>query len=290
MKMTAFINMPLMCVEIRNDIKGEGREYINSPEYPARQLYDALLHYMSQHGFYVALDRDVKKKYPSIAGSYHEGGFGDLRFRSRYGPGKSEVQFYQDIVFENPHGGYYDFDKDRKCPYLIWKRFQVTVNQFLQFFEAHGISCEVKKKYSGADYIVETLVQSCHHSPKEWFSLSDIDGINLESCDYGRNGIDRDGQELINGCLRYCRDRNGYLQRGRCYHDLNMNWMLLTADGQVFVKSCWELFTLQDSDSRGRLKEGSAPENIRLKKEQLKVASDKDLLRELKRRGYRFAV
>lgn len=71
-----------------------------------------ILNMLKDEGFDVHHDESVSK---IIRRNYIEGIRRDLKFKAQRFPAGFEIVFYQDIVHENPHGGFYDFDKRQKC-------------------------------------------------------------------------------------------------------------------------------------------------------------------------------
>lgn len=70
-----------------------------------------ILNMLKDEGFDVHHDESVSK---IIRRNYIEGIRRDLKFKAQRFPAGFEIVFYQDIVHENPHGGFYDFDKAAK--------------------------------------------------------------------------------------------------------------------------------------------------------------------------------
>ena len=84
-----------------------------------------ILNMLKDEGFDVHHDESVSK---IIRRNYIEGIRRDLKFKAQRFPAGFEIVFYQDIVHENPHGGFYDFDKRQKMPYLIGLQYEKYMN------------------------------------------------------------------------------------------------------------------------------------------------------------------
>lgn len=249
---------------------------------PHWENFKALMCFLGSIGFYVSEDKEMKKKFPSLSETNRVGGFDDLRFKAQYAPNIFKIEFYQDVFHENPHGGFYDFDKYGKMPYLIQKRYDWTMEKLLNYFEKCGYSIEFgRNTCKGAAFIVNDYIRSWHHPQENWFFLKAVDG---QTAEYVIQGTDRDGNTLRNGETKYFRDWSGYLLRGRVYHNINNMWWVLLADGQVRNVACFDLFDLKETDFRGRRKKHRPPKEYVERKEQLSLCSVKELERELKRR------
>lgn len=255
---------------------------------PHWENFKDMLRFLGSIGFYVGEDKEIKTKYPALNDSRRAGGFGNLRYKAEFYPNNFKIEFYQDVYHENPCGGYYDFDKYKKMPYLIQKRYDWTQEKLINYFEKQGFSVEYRENTcTGEAFIINDYVKSFNHPQEKWFSLSDIEG---ETTKYEYNGKDRDGNLLHNGEIKYFRDWNGYLYRGKIYHNINNMWWVLLPDGIVKNEASYELFDLMESDFLGRQKTHYPPKEYVERKKQLALCSTKELENELKRRkrGYRW--
>lgn len=249
---------------------------------PHWENFKDLMLFLGSIGFYVSEDKEIKKNFPSLNETHRAGGFDDLRFKAQYAPIRFEIEFYQDVFHVNSHGGFYDFDKYKKMPYLIQKRYDWTLEKLLEYFEKCGYSIEFPENTCKGDaFIIRDYIRSRHHPQENWFSLKAVDG---QTAEHEMNGTDRDGKILRNGETKYFRDRSGYLLRGKAYHNINNMWWVLLADGQVKNVACFDLFDLKETDFRGRWKEHRPPQKYVERKKQLSLCSVKELERELKRR------
>lgn len=192
------------------------------------KVFRKMLDFLGQHGFYVCKDKEIVKNFPSLSKYRYEGGFGELRFKAEYHENRCKIEFYQNVNVVNQNGGFYDFDKLEKMPYLIKLRFEWIKKHLIDFFTQY-FNQSVKIKYYdeptlAVDKIKERWVNSCHHRIKDMnFNLSDFDGKEqLEYPSYGHIGAD--GKKLCNGDIKYFYDRSGHLCRGKIYEDINDNW------------------------------------------------------------------
>lgn len=249
---------------------------------PHWENFKDLMRFLGTIGFYVGEDKEIKKNFHYLNKTHRAGGFGDLRFKASYGGNIFEIEFFQDVFHENPCGGFYDFDKYEKMPYLIQKRYDWTLDKLLKYFEKCGFSVEFQQNTcKGEAFIINDYIRSWHHPQKAWFSLKDVEG---QTAKYEYNGKDRDGNILHNGEIKYFRNWDGYLMRGKVYHNINNMWWVLLVDGQVRNKACFELFDLKETDFIGRRKTHRPPQEYIERKRQLSLCSTKELENELKRR------
>ncbi|HCT63881.1 MAG TPA: hypothetical protein DIC60_01150 [Lachnospiraceae bacterium] len=238
--------------------------------------------FLGSIGFYVGEDKRIKKQYPILLKDHKEGRYADLKFKAEWHPNVFYIEFYQDVSYENPNGGYYDFNKRKKMPYLIGKQYDITQKKLVQFFKSKGFSIEFRpNSKKGKDFIIEDYIRSCHRPQKQWFDLAEIEG---ETSEYSYNNQDRDKKTIYNGDIKYFRDWSGYLMRGKVYHNINNMWWVLLPCGTVNNVAGFALFDRSPADVLGRLKRHNPPKEYVERKKQLSLCNEKELINELKRR------
>lgn len=244
-----------------------------------------ILNVLKDEGFEMESDKTVSR---IIRKDYIVGRRKDLQFRAHKFPNGFEIIFFQDIIHENPNGGFYDFHKRSKMPYLIGLQYEKYMKKCVEKLKT---LVEVKdnsriKTKMAEDYIKASYVESCHYPQTDMnFDLHALDGLVHE----GMYGLDRDKKEIHNGDIKYFRNKwDGYVYRGRVYYDLNMNWFVILNKTEVDVVSCWELFDPGPEDNLHRKKDpehSTAAKEYRNHMNKLAQESTKDLIIELKRRG-----
>ena len=111
---------------------------ISQKSYSHYELFDETMRFLGSIAFYVGEDNEIKKNYPILSKDRRQGRYGDLEFKASRYPAGFEICFYQNVVFENKYGGFYDFDKRKKMPYLIEKQFALTIKKLSEFFLSKG--------------------------------------------------------------------------------------------------------------------------------------------------------
>ncbi|MDD3394877.1 MAG: hypothetical protein PHG19_09590 [Anaerotignum sp.] len=240
------------------------------------------MRFMGSIGFYVGEDKHIKKRYPIDSKNHREGRYAHLEFKAEWHPNLFEIAFFQNVQYENLNGGYWDFEKRSKMPYLIGKTYEVVYKKLIRFFEGKGYDIKfLVNQKRGKDFIIEDYIRSCHHPQKERFDLSEIEGETVESY----NNQDRDRNTVYNGETKYFRDWwNGYLMRGKVYHNINNMWWVLLPCGGIRNIASFQLFNLSDTDKWGRLKTHNPPAEYVERRKQLSFYSEKELKNELRRR------
>ena len=238
-----------------------------------------LFNLLRQNGFEITNSTEVAK----IIRKYHYvGSKDDLKFKAERYPNGFKLEFYQEINVVNSHGGYYDFDKFQKMPYLIKKKFQHTVNIITEFLSQFAENKTAPIRKTAEDKIKYSYVTSCHKPQLDMnFNLSDLNGT---TCEIDYNSKDRNGNTIYNGDFKYFRNYNGYLQAGIVYHDLNNMWFVMLNDSEIAKVANFNLFDLSDDEPRCRVKRHNPPESYVTKRKVLSQCSVKELKNELKRR------
>lgn len=225
---------------------------------PHYQLFIDTMNELRTLGFRVSKDKDVSK---FIRKDYYSGSYNGLHFKANRYPAGFVIEFYQNIVHDNPHSGYYDFGRYRKMPYLQKLLFRKTINKLRMFLESRNVVDETEPLLrTSEEKIKYDFVKSCHHKQSDMnFNLSDLNGMTSD--DY--NNKDRDKKTLYNGQIKYFRDYNGYLMRGTVYHNINNMWWVIINKHQYTNIASFELFDLTDNDKRGRLAIPKIPQERR---------------------------
>jgi hypothetical protein len=246
------------------------------------KMLDELIRFMRKRKFSIKHDASVHK---CIRKDHWVGVKGELRFVLHRYPRGFSFKFYQEVVTVNRHGGRYDFDKFKKAPYLIRLSWINETNKMSAFLESLGIENCTGKTYSLAeDKIKAHFVDSWHHPQKDMnFALKDLNGT---TCEGTYNNTDRDKKTIYNGEVKYFRDYRGRLCRGIVYHNINNMWWVILNKFNYTNEADFSLFDPADDDFKIRRKvRDKKPKEYIEKVESLSKLSNKELLRELKKRN-----
>lgn len=246
--------------------------------------FHRMLNMLRGEGFDIIPDKKVAK---IIRKDYFRGRHGELEAIAHKYPNGFEITFFQNVNFENPNGGEYDFDKFKKMPYVTKLRYMKYMRKIVGFLN-YMVDLEDDSRYShklAEDRIKENYVRSCHKPQTDMnFRLSDIDGQTTEM---SYNGTDRDKKTIYNGEIKYFRGYDGRIRRGRVYQNLNMMWYVIINKYEYANVAAWELFDLAPDDYLGRQKKPKVPESYQKRRKAISDTKSKELINELKRRGIR---
>lgn len=268
----------------------------NSEENTMRDMHDTkwshygvlhrLLNYMRNRDWEIESDISTDK---IIRQNYWIGKKGDLECCVHRYPRGFEFEFFQNVVFDNPNGGRFDFDKYRKMPYLVRLSFLNETRRMIEFLE-NVVPALTTVNYTlgiktAEQFIKEKYVNSLHKQQKDvdCFELEDLNG---KTCDeYIRYAYDRDGKIIRNGDIKYFRDFSGYLARCKVYHNINNMWWCILNDTTVTNEAAFNLFDATTADFTVRRKHRKeVPEKYQKKRKIFSECSYKELVRELRRR------
>ncbi|GAV11465.1 hypothetical protein [Paenibacillus sp. NAIST15-1] len=183
---------------------------------------------LKSRGFTIANDTDVSK---IIRRNYFIGYKGDLKFYSRKYPAGFEIEFYQEVNYENRNGGRYDSNKYKKMPYLIKKQFELEKRKIICLLKENGYQDKSKEKRKNAH---EQVMLHINDPDRHWSSE--------KIPDY--NALDKDKRRINNGDVKYFRDYKGVLQRGTVYHNINNMWWVVINKNEYSNIACFYLFDL----------------------------------------------
>lgn len=263
----------------------------NGPDwYRQRFHHYALLHrvfnMLRNEGFEIEKDKNVHKV---IRKNYFVGRRGDLQLHAERYPRGFKIEFFQNVSFENPNGGRYDFEKFQKMPYLIRLQYIKYMNKIVYIVNHLEDLAPDQSRLNpklAEEWIKARYVEEWHHEQKDMnFNLTDTDGEEQPLY----NGLDRDKKVLRNGDIKYFRHWNGYLYRGRVYHNINNMWWVIVDKYTVRNIAAFDLFDLTPEDNLHRMKDPTRSEGYKKYMshlEKLEAEKTKDLVIELKRRGY----
>lgn len=270
---------------------GEKHDWSERNKWSHYVILHKLLNFMKSRGWHIEHDKETHR---CIRQDYWNGKKKDLEFRLHRYPKGFLFNFFQNIVYENPHGGRHDFDKFEKMPYLIKLMYLNETRHMKAFLEGLGINNLVDvtptKYRSAEEKIKHDYVECWHHPQKDMnFSLSDLDGT---TCEYGFNNTDRDGKTIYNGQVKYFRHYwHGRLMRGKVYHNINNMWWVILNDYEYTNVAAFQLFDATPEDFMlRRKKDVKRPKEYSLMREQISAAKTKELINELRRRGIKVAV
>lgn len=213
-------------------------------------LYCAALHAMRQKGAEVGKDPRIEKDARILSRFHGYGNWHGLEFKSEIHMSNFTLEFFQNVTpSENRNGGYYDFDKYKKFPYLLKIRLKVAIRTLIEVISP---LCDATITFTDApensvEYLLKSYSESCHKNSVK--TLEDVQA-SMHDYDLSQNNNDRDKKKIKCGELKYFYDYDGYLHRGIVYHNLNNMWWIIENDTEISNKASFELFDRTDEPIR----------------------------------------
>lgn len=199
---------------------------------------DVIAH-LTARGFTMYTDDTIS---PLIRDNYRSGKKGLLECDTEVMGCYFSVEFYQNVVTENRHGGKYDFDKLAKMPYLIRQQFWVEFDHIKTMLQAkHGITLEKQARLTGQAFIDDQVADLAKF--QGWTTPRAIEAYNARSA--------------IEGVLIQQEDKVFFRDKGRwmtgiAHHNINNMWWVLLPSGEVRNHGSFHLWTITPPNLRGR--------------------------------------
>lgn len=215
--------------------------------YPTREeedwvRYNAACSVLEINGFGFHQDPRYRDGYwKSLRRTHHAGSKGDVHFASEVYNAGFSFEFYEDVPRDNKNGGRYSFDKMGQASYLWRKRVELIHTKLANALLTMGFEDHTDPVLDGAH--LEVMERRRQHM--DWHSK------HYESPPSPYNSKDQDGVLMKGGETRYFYTRNGRLQRGRVYRDLNNVWPIVMNRNEWTCQATFELFTY-DPDKHPR--------------------------------------
>ena len=226
-----------------------------------------VLGHMVGRGYVAERDPATERHYPTLSGTRWLARKGELRAIAEQGGRHFKIEFYQELHVDNPNGGRYDFDKFNRMHRTMQLECVVEVAAVCRKLRALGYSHS--KPAIGTDPSL-LAIRDAICPPCRWGTLDNFNAQwNFES-DWKR-GVhrferdetgwpsakatghhrDRDGVPIVNGDVRYIRQR-GRLARGVVHPNMNGMWFV----GDFAYVSSRDLFYCDPSHERRRFVAG----------------------------------
>ncbi|MGQ3018756.1 hypothetical protein [Phenylobacterium sp.] len=218
------------------------------------EIFNRTLDVLAARGFTVEPSGRVGARYPSIAKYYRSISrvtpHGLLEGEAQIYPVGIGIEFFQDVVATNPNGGKYDFDRVSKMPYLIRKRFEGALTAVAAHLREQGFAdgsrtaratpaitlghrllwCESGERLAEAACSAAALAYFNQIWGGTRFARDESGWPAASELRWWRP-VDRDGQPIWHGQIRWARSPQGYWRRGRVYGGINGMWLFVFGPG-----------------------------------------------------------
>lgn len=259
-----------------------------------KELFRSVMGALRRHGFKVEKDPRIEKDYKSLSRRHRQISkhtpHGTLYVSAEYYPAGLRLEGWQTVVFDNPNGGRYDFNKLAKMPYQIRLTWLKVLRIVQRVLVCNGAETKPQKPKWEDDPL--GAFNAAWTSTR--FKRGD-DGWPAESELKSWRQIDADGIPLRQGDYRYVIGHNCRWWRVRVYGGINGMWIGVSGAGITNCNassyhSCVDAKRLRRRD----VKESTVQQRLKNKIVEAINAGQfrkaESLTRELKARGVNFQV
>lgn len=179
--------------------------------------------------------------YESLWGSYRWGHSDRLCYELKmYPAGFSIDLFYHDAREEKRTGdGRYDNNKLKRMTYHERLELKKSFKTLSLLIEKEGvIYAESKVERKGWDFIDFKINKD---PDRHW---GHAESYHNEEYHKRHNARDKDKKLLLNGQTKWFRNRKGFLQYGKVYHNINNLWWCLLPSGEIRNHGCFHYFDI----------------------------------------------
>lgn len=192
---------------------------------PHYDLWFKINNYFRRRGFLVSKDPYFEKEYKLISKDRRYGIKNFLEYKSDRHCSGFKFEFFQNVNYENSNGGYYDFNKYNKMPYMIKLSYRNEILRLAKYLESINIPFIIEKKLSDIENIIDNNNQNLHvHGPIS--CLEDIQK-SLTGYDLNSNSNDKNNKKIIGGDMKCFYDYRKKIAIGKAYHNINNMWWVI---------------------------------------------------------------
>lgn len=164
-----------------------------------------------------------------------------------------EFKMWQDVTqSENPNGGQYDFDKEKRMPYVLRLEMERTRRRIRDYlcnvFEGYTFEPPREPPMGLKGLTAEEKAAHNRRTSGHYRPALDRAEISMPS-----NAVARDGGTIEHGARVWALDHKGRVITGTAYYSLNNRWQIVTGRYGLTYAGTESIFT-------------SPPENLRVKK------------------------
>lgn len=213
--------------------KKSTHHFTNYKTFPHHKIWSEAINILKSLGFKPYIEKEFKKRYPTLIPTHAWGNKNGLKFQSHIYPTGFAFQFYQDMNHDHPSGGKYDFEKYKLMPSGIKNSFNHTVKSMieqltngfkLKFYDQSNLRFQ---RMTAEERIIKKFRETS-------FTRNNIESINqIESfmSDYDLKRNSKSGVDDILKCgqKRKFKGWDEKIHIGVIYHNINNMWWVITS-------------------------------------------------------------
>lgn len=212
-------------------------------------------------GWKTEVPADMIEQYSrSFAEGYRYCRKGDLQGRLEVTGRCIRFEMWQDVAnVENPNGGRYDFDKEKRMPYLLWLEMERTRRRLRAYL------CNVFAGYEFNDRLRDG--RHAERGPGALTALEWVEQANRSSGHYvaelgharinmACNAKSADGGTITHGARVYAIGYDDRMVAGTAYYNLNNMWWVVTGKYDVINVHSGAIYLENPGDLRRKRNDG----------------------------------
>ncbi|MNF55467.1 hypothetical protein D3C84_369290 [compost metagenome] len=271
---------------------GDASLHVSEDDYPAgsariewdkvfkRQVFARIVQQLNRIGWTLEIPAEKVERYgQSFARGYREGRKGNLQCELGVSGRCIELKMWQDVAnVKNSNGGRYDFDKEKRMPYLLRLEMERTRRRIRDYL------CNVFSGYEFKDSRQLVMGPGLGQVTALEYALHDQKSSGHYQPELGHASFSNDAQDsgdglvIENGMRVYAQDYTGRIITGNAYYCLNGNWMIVTGRyGAIF--NVWHKQVWVNSPGDLRRKRNERTRRKRLEQEMSKAVARMDYRR-----------
>ena len=198
-----------------------------------RQVFARIVQTLNRIGWTVC-PWERAKLYPAIANRHRTCSKGGLQAELSVSGRCIDFKMWQDVTpSENPNGGQYDFDKEKRMPYVLrleMERTRRRIRDYLcavftgyTFDSRPSTTCRRPMQFTAMELIEQSYAESCHFKGDIADYLKNNGYTKLPSY----NCTSLDGQRIQHGQRVWFQDYDGRIGEGIAYYNINSMWWVV---------------------------------------------------------------
>lgn len=204
----------------------------------SRDVFLGAMRRLSRKGYCVTRDPRIEKDYKCLSPTHRrisrETPSGLLQCDAQFYPAGMKFECYQDVVFENPNGGRYDFRKVSKMPFLIRMRWKHLMGLLREYFVSKGFGERENRRAGGTPLEQFNAGWNYWHNGKESvrFKRDETGWPDASELQHWQQ-LSADRVQITQGVLAYSKTHRHRWVCGRLYGGINGMWLMYDAKNNV---------------------------------------------------------
>ena len=224
-----------------------------------KQVFKRIIQQLNRLGWKVG-PWDKAEQFRAIADSHRTCRKGDLQGELDLSGRCIKFEMWQSVanIDREDGDGRYDFDKEKRMPYLLWLEMERTRRRIRTYlcnvfsgYEPNGAKNDGRNEKRGPGALTAMeWVEACWRT--SWHFKGDTSTYTISDC----NRKSTDGKLIEHGQRVYFADRKGRMSTGIAYYNINNMWWVVTGKYGVSNEASFDLYVDNPGELRRKRNEG----------------------------------